>query len=364
MDALRSPAAFDRSLAAAKLLPLLDESDIRKIGFTGWVRANGRKDKPDLQALHVLLVNAWSEEAEGVIPDILAIQDEYWQGPFSYVLYKHDHYDLMYESGVIQDNMKEMWYSEFRGRFPISNCWPHMYKHIVEHGWLYNMWIADPYIPVTDRCIAAILAGNYDTEIVANADGSEVKAPSVWAVDFPFLYDLQQCYSAGENKLDRELVADVNTGASLGHKNRTDEFGDLTWAETICLILDKPQWVLDIQERLQNVSVQVRSWYVDPDHGGWVFDVVSVPRDYSSTLVKLMALSATAQYDKVIEILEDSLRDKWPGFPDIRVVQHHPWFEKLYLMDRTWDWLEENTNGHFERYGERDHEARFTDWRR
>lgn len=371
IEELRSPAAGARTEAAIALSRQLSTEQIKDIGFDGWENADGDIADPDLKALHVLLNNVWTSEADGVIPNILEITDEEWTGPFAHTLYKHGHYDIMYKDGTIQDIMKDLWYEEFRLRYPRSHCWPEMYQHIVDNDWLYERWINDYSLSVIDRCMAATIKGDYEDIIVVQKywwmRDQISRTPKQWSKTYDFLSTLNDCVENDGNEITGVLTAEYYGGFDLGNKTYTHEFGYLTWAEVICMALDKPDWILDIQPLLEKVSVEMLDWKIDPKDGIWGEKIVTYEDERGNKFIKGLALFDTYQPTKAIEFFDGYVKGKWEEFEgfsvDKRIFQHHSWCENIFYNKQSWEWLNDNFTWTYDKRGQRDYKAMFVNWR-
>lgn len=155
-----------------------------------------------------------------------------------------------------------------------------------------------------------------------------------------FLKAVRDAIKTGNNTADIPMSRGIDdavgvydrlaSGTNYAVKGALDQTIYLTYAELLCIVMDRPDWVRPVQERLKEAVV--KEAVVDFAWGGGV-KVVQTKKDLSSPLVACMAKAGLRNIDQCLADLERYYRREWPGFQtqmfSDAILLEHPWFNRV-----------------------------------
>ena len=250
---------------------------------------------------------------------------------------EHTDGDQIYTySGAIRDRALDLWVSEWLQSTPMTVADPSRiwYAGTKSRRWLREYvykdgpWVekwgspawGTPWRLVEFRQVLALYASDLD------------KVDAVQVAKTGWLPALRESLATGKCAADVEMddtkpekVIDRLTSAT-----NYEDFGQLRYAELLCLVCDRPDWVLVVRKRLQTTKLLITVWKPDAK-GLQVPEQHEVTRDLSSSLVYALALASLGKYDAFFEHFDAYLHQKWPEFGSDTVPRvvwlTHPWMQ-------------------------------------
>lgn len=177
-----------------------------------------------------------------------------------------------------------------------------------------------PWVLTEFRLVLAIFAGDED-----HIDANKVAKTGWLPVLMESIRTGKCAADVPLNDKEPENVAD-RLVSSVGYS----DFVDLRYAELLCIVCDRPDWMPLVRKRLQVANVTVVDWI--PDASG-----KSMPkerfeaRDISTPVVYALALAAMGKYDDFFAHYDGYVRKEWAGYEDNTVPQEvwttHSWMQ-------------------------------------
>lgn len=239
-------------------------------------------------------------------------------------------------SGAIRDRALDLWAAEWCQTLPNNIADPSRiwFAGTKSRHWLRDYlykdgpWTAKwgnfawgtPWRLTEFRQVLALYAGDSDM-----IDAVQV-AKTGW------LPLLRESLESGKCAADLEMDDSAPKGVidRLTSITNYEYFGALRYAELLCVVCDRPDWLLKVRSRLQTAKVTVVEWIVD-EKGPKLPKEVQVVRDISTPLVHVLALASLGKYDEFFTNFDDYLRQKWGDYQTDTVPNSvwltHPWMQ-------------------------------------
>jgi hypothetical protein len=228
-----------------------------------------------------------------------------------------DSWALNWYSGLSNNlaDPAQLWYLGAKSRFWLREK---VYKDDSLLPQFGSTWRGVPWRLREFRQVLALFSGDFDHFDVQEA------AKTGW---LPLLKD---ALSTGNCPVDVEMDDSKPEGVydRLTSPTYFDDFGNLRYAELLCLVCDRPDWVLKARTRLQKTKIVVTEWI--PNQA--IPKLINTEQDLSSPLVYTLALAALGKYDDFFVEFDNYLRQKWADYKTTGVPTAvwltHPWMKK------------------------------------
>lgn len=240
----------------------------------------------------------------------------------------------------------KLWATEWVKRVPPGLVWTDELYFMADskRGWLRDVFYGDcsgwahqwgsvwgandiPWRLVEYRQVLALLSGEEHRLDKPHLERNE------------FLRAVRDAIATGNNTADVPMSRGIDdtpgvydrlsSGTHYRVKGCSEQTIHMTYAELVCIVMDRPDWVRPVQERLR--TARVREAILDFGWGG--IKAVETTRDLSSPLIGCMAKAGLRQVDQCLDDLARYYRREWPGFQTSmfsdNILLEHPWFNRV-----------------------------------
>lgn len=240
----------------------------------------------------------------------------------------------------------KLWATEWVKRVPPGLVWTDELYFMAnsKRGWLRDVFYGDasewasawgsvwgandiPWRLVEYRQVLALLSGEEHRLDKPHLERNE------------FLRAVRDAITTGNNTADVPMSRGIDdtpgvydrlsSGTHYRVKGCSEQTIHMTYAELVCIVMDRPDWVRPVQERLR--TAKVREAILDFGWGG--IKVVETTKDLSSPLIGCMAKAGLRQVDQCLDDLARYYRREWPGFQTSmfsdNILLEHPWFNRV-----------------------------------
>lgn len=304
VDRLGSPFWFERDEAAHELAKIITESEAIRLYDSDperfWVLSSA--GIPEGARLESRLM---SSAEPGRAADALFTSDRVHLLEGGNEPVRNAYRDLWFESWIAD------------GHFDIADG--KLIRHICDRPWLRSRFLASPLwtrstVTHTVREIRRIIR-------VMTGEG-DAASGSRW------LDMLHRCKATGVNHMENaEMTCGAGEWDGLAEQHYSQMFGRVAYAEIICLVLDKPDWVPAVQERLARATRAWISWAMERPERKLATE------DRRTPMVRMAHLSATMRIDTLIAEAEQAILAGRQRFMLKDTIECHEWFD-IALHDK------------------------------
>lgn len=319
IDKLSAPLWLDRYEAAVELSAILTENEYIRIY------------EDDTSAFWEL--SAAGIPTGGKLESILLSSES--PALAADVLLKAGRISLMdsrpYEYHRVVDEMRNQWFGEWQHRISLDPANGEMIRYISKKPWLKQFffdkkkWNIRPDLMPWSRwrTVCSIILA-LDPSIALDDD------------DGMWLKTLRACMVSDKNLMaSMEFNGGVGYADGLAERLWSGEFCYTTHAELICIVLDRPQWLIDIAPKLRKSK-----------HFEWNdkrFDPVPIEVNRLNDLIYISALAGVCKIDTLQSEIEKYIASvsRVPLFTDDFVVGNY-WMDAAVGDKKFCDWYYEN----------------------
>lgn len=334
---LESPHADERREAGMELQGLVTERDIKELF----------KERPI--ALVELLSGGWPKAADCVLNALYEYTEETrFVILFADALLRNKKLGRMHEELAVSKYVREYWYADWRNRRPKGLVWAPVYQYVASNKWLVDLWYQDNSIFVVDKVVVSVLSG---IEFVPNPEDKWEKLQTTTVNEFGWIKALRDCKRENKNLLlDMEPRAESYSVFDGEDNYSALSIGWLTYAEYICLLLDKPEWAFQLQDKLKDIDYKVLEFNID--EGKWQSNWHK--KDATNIIFNTLLKGVNGKLQECIDILtiyfNGGIKEWSDTRWDYRFLYNHPWLERLRLSPKfcefwkSWDLIADLDN--------------------
>ena len=256
------------------------------------------------------------------------------------LLAEHTTGDQIYNyTGPIRDRALDLWVQNWLTELPLNIADP---SYIWFAGTTWRRWLREyvykdgswtakwgsfawgtPWRLTEFRAVLALYSGDLD------------RFDATLLGRIGWLTALKESLATGKCAADVEMddSAPKDVVDRLTSSTQYEDFGGLRYAELLCVVCDRPDWLLRVRARLQKATITTVEWIVDPKNpkAPGIPTPKQVVRDISTPLVYALALASLGKYDEFFTTLDEYLHQKWSGYETDTVPRAvwltHPWMQ-------------------------------------
>lgn len=316
---LESPHADERAEAGVELQGLVTERDIKELF----------KERPI--ALVELLSGGWPKAADCILNSLYEYTKEIrFVILFADVLLRNKKLSRMHEELAVSKYLREYWYADWCNRRPKGLVWAPVYQHVASNKWLVELWYKDESIFIVDKVIVSVLSG---IEFVPDPEDKWGRLQTAAVNEFGWIKALKACKKENKNLLlDVEPLAEEYSIFDGEDNYSSLSIGWLSYAEYICLLLDKPDWAYQIQDKLKDIDYKVLEYSESKWQIRWQ------KKDATNVIFNAFLKGINGKLQECIDIMtiyfNGGIQEWSDTHWDYRFLYNHPWLERLRLSPK------------------------------
>lgn len=151
-----------------------------------------------------------------------------------------------------------------------------------------------------------------------------------------FLLAVQSACKDGKNPCDVDMSTRPDLSFQLPSRAFYDDFGGLTRAELVCVVMDRPEWLPAVWKRLEKVTTVYRRLVFDPALKVPVVKETVETMDLRTPFLMMLHDMQMGKPADAMARWAEYKRDKW-DFDSLNkdALLHHPWAKKC-VTDKAW----------------------------